>query len=736
MPKGRPFFVINDDDGNPINARTETAIAQASRSGKQKGDSRSIDPSTARKYPRGFTPPVDFYSDQEPLIDAKQESLSSEDTNLFVDQSRKGGKDSVTGRHIEYGQSLTVVNADGGIGILGAGDKNKIDFINPRTPEGPFSLPPLAVKINLDNLAPYAFYKDPNNLNLEINRPIEYGNRVYTPLREADAINQEDRLGLYLDPSLAEQEKGLRYQAYNFYRDYAGKRFTHLMDYFIDENGEYTKPKIKSIVLEENIPKRWIGTSLFTQTYQDNEDPTILAVDLELKSITSPLLNDSLDDFIQVFGTTYEEIQSRTKILNEFRKQLKKFIPTDTPITDNSFTNKAYYLQNIKGLEKLVERPGSEAAYFVDYGKDIITLEFLEDVSQNMGYLASLYKALSYSRINGKEMVPANLLRFDIDIHITEMRKYARHIANPSQPERIMLYADRISKYTYSLYECKFLFDKMPHGEAVSNAKTEILENFELSFDYKFSTLKFTRFSGKVGLLPDQNGVINYYYIDTAKKNMADGMSDETNSNKPSITIPKIDSYPRTPTQFSKVQFNPDEFSPDPNEEFALGNEEFAPPTPLQETDDPLSIAAARNADFQAVGDVSSYSDYVGINNEGGSLAQFRGADIDQKIKQAETKNASDVVKPPSRLKIGATKAFDQIGEGLKRAAINEVNRQIITQAALLNKTIDNIRNSVGLGRMSEPTNVYTGTNAFRNDVINTLRNALGNSVKSFFNKP
>jgi len=52
------------------------------------------------------------------------------------------------------------------------------------------------------------------------------------------------------------------------------------------------------------------------------------------------------------------------------------------------------------------------------------------------------------------------------------------------------------------------------------------------------------------------------------------------------------------------------------------------------------------------------------------------------------------------------------------------------------NKTIDNIRNSVGLGRMSEPTNVYTGTNAFRNDVLNTLRSALGNSVKSFFNKP
>lgn len=703
MSKGRPFFVINDDRGNPINANADLQIGRASRTGKQKGDSKSVDPVTGRKYPRGFTPPVDFYTDQVPMIDAKQEGLSPQDTNLNVGSNARGGKDPVTGRHIEYGQSLTVANPDGGISIRGAGNLSKIDFAQPRSPEGPFSLPPFAIKVNLDNLKPFAFYKDANNLNNEYNRPIEYGQRVYTSLTEGDNLNQEDRLGLYLDPTLPNVEKGLRYQVYDFYRDYASKRFTHLMDYFIDETGAYTKPKIKSIVREENLPKRWIGTSFFVKTYEENEDPTILAVDLELKSITSPLLNDSLDEFIVAFGTNYEEIKSRQSILNEFRKQLKKFIPTDTPVTDGSFTNKSYYLQNIKGLDKLVERPGSEGAYFVDYGKDLISLEFLEDVTQNMGYLASLYKALSYSRINGKEMFPSNLLRFDIDIHITEMRNYVRHMANPTQPERIMLFADKISKYTYSLYECQFLFDKMPHGEIVSNAKTETLEPFQLDFNYKFSTSKFTKFSGKVTLLPDQNGVVNYYYIDTSKKNMAEGMTFQKGPKKPDIQINKIDSVPRLPTQAAQVQFNPDENPPDPNEEFALAEEEFG-----------QAAAPADTFDSQS----------------------FANASKNEKIKEDESKKSTDLTKPPSRFQLAANKVFDQIGEGLKRAAINEVNRQIITQAALLNKTIDNIRNSVGLGRMSEPTNVYTGTNAFRNDVINTLRNALGNSVKSFFNKP
>jgi hypothetical protein len=722
MSKGRPFFVINDDQGNPINQITESVIQKNARLGNQKGDSRSTDPTSGKKYPRGFTPPVDFYVNQEPMWLAKQANLESEGSGLYVSKNKKGGKDLTTGRHIEYGQSLTVQNEDGSISINGAGQKIKTELSFGQNTGTPVS------KINVENLSPSAFYKDPTNIDLSTNTPIEYGQRVFTSLREGDALNQEDRLGLYLDPNIG-QEKGLRYQVYNFYRDYASKRFTHLLDYFIDSDGDYTIPKIKATVLEENLPKRWIGTSLFSRTFEENEDPTILAVDLQIKSITSPLLNDSLDDFITAFGTNYKEIESRKKIVTEFRKQLKKFIPTDTPITDNSFTNKSYYLQNITGLDKLVERPGPDASYFIDYGKDLITLEFLEDVSQNMGYLSSLYKALSYSRINGKELIPRNLLRFDIDITITEMRNYVRHMANPTDPTRIMLYADQISKYTYSLYECQFLFDKMPHGEMVSNAKTEVLENFKLSFDYKFSTLNFKRFSGKITLQPDQNGKVSYYNIDTSKKDMTDGFSDEKNANKPDVVMNKIDSYPRVPTQYNKIKFNPDEFAPDPNEEFALGQEEFAQAAPLTETDDQNSIAPAQSG-YTSPGNQGST--YTGT----GDGFSPRSAKDDQKVKESESKSGSDITKPPSKLKLGVNKAFDQIGEGLKRAAINEVNRQIITQAALLNKTIDNIRNSIGLGRMSAPTNVYTGTNAFKNDVINTFRNTLGNSVKSFFSKP
>jgi hypothetical protein len=77
----------------------------------------------------------------------------------------------------------------------------------------------------------------------------------------------------------------------------------------------------------------------------------------------------------------------------------------------------------------------------------------------------------------------------------------------------------------------------------------------------------------------------------------------------------------------------------------------------------------------------------------------------------------------------------------LEKAVIGEVNRQITTQARLLNRTLDNIRNSIGLGRMSEPTNVYAGwkisngpdLGLMKNDLKNAFRDFVGQSVRGFF---
>jgi len=78
------------------------------------------------------------------------------------------------------------------------------------------------------------------------------------------------------------------------------------------------------------------------------------------------------------------------------------------------------------------------------------------------------------------------------------------------------------------------------------------------------------------------------------------------------------------------------------------------------------------------------------------------------------------------------SKLRQELGRKLKSAAVREVNRRIADQARLLNRTLDNIRNAIGLGRMSEPTNVYN-EDFLRNDIRNAFRRFIGQSVRGFF---
>ena len=79
----------------------------------------------------------------------------------------------------------------------------------------------------------------------------------------------------------------------------------------------------------------------------------------------------------------------------------------------------SYYLKKVSGLEKLIESniPDKNKS-LVEYRKDLLKLTFTEDVSLDMGTLAYLYKLLYWSKPNGKNIVPENLLRFNCDIVI------------------------------------------------------------------------------------------------------------------------------------------------------------------------------------------------------------------------------------------------------------------------------------------------------------------------------
>jgi len=727
MSKGRPFFAINDDDNNPINKLTANLLGKGGRQGKQKGDSRSTIPGTNFRYPKGFTPPVDFYTD-EPKRDLKdavntpKPSAAGARSRAVagVDSRNLGGGfkrdtsskflNSETGLHVEYGNSLLV---DGYLRAnkktSGAPATTKIQGIaTGRFPN---------IVINPNDFSPDKFYTDDQSIHdgqfKNITQVGTANTENFVPIEYGFAIRN--------DPSTAyKTENWVNNRRYFLSHDNQHSlRFTHLLDYYLgpnDKEGADPSGDRTNYLSEPEVQQfDW------SRTFDENEDPTILGVDLKIKG-NSPLLNGEIEEFIKSFQE-YGELSSRLEIFNLFKTQLLKFFDTDQSISlqTDAKKNKAYYLQGISGLDNLVESTGSDGKYFIDFGKDVITLEFLEDVTQNMGYLSSLYKTMSYSRLHGKDLIPRNLLRFDIDITITEMRPFLRSIhqrgdseilkkMNREGNDEIHTMRDEISRYTYTLYECRFLFDKMPHGDEVKNGEANFLPNFKLSFDYKYSTLNFKKYKGFIKYNTDGKPYIEYFGVNNRIKQPLQ-LNEKTIQNNQIVdgeTLKTFVGYysdvsadvPKLPLIQSNYKQEP--YESDPKEFYS-------------------------DTTFDKV-----Y--FVGTEQLSGreSTALLFNARRNEDIS-----NASNSQKPSFLNRIAsnlkANKVFDQLKSGLINAAATEINQRILSQAALLNKTIDNIRNNAGLGRMSEPTNVYLPKSPFESAIRNTLRNAIGGSVKSFF---
>lgn len=484
------------------------------------------------------------------------------------------------------------------------------------------------------NSKPSDLYINPDLLDDTTGLPVEYGNRI---LNEFEPID-----GNY---KVSEKRK-----TYKLFNDDSTDSFVNNLD-----RGFIPYPVQNSDGSITQIDTKQIYLGGFVSTSSDNEDPTILGYDIKIDAISSPLFNGSIDDFINSsLYSDIPELKSRSKLLSDFKDNFLKFFKTNINYEDV----KSYYLKKISGIDNLIDRNNSDVfdKSFVNYGKDIITLTLNEDVSQNMGYLSSLYKSLSWSRLNGKQLIPSNLLRFNMDIEITEVRNYNRYFK--SEDGQLDNMTDMISKYKYTLYECQLFFDTMPHGSELDMSSISYNEGFDIKIDYKYSTLKFEKFSN------NGSNRSTYDYIDNSS----------------------IDVF----------------------------NSEYGDP----------SIS-------------NTPSDSIDLN-----ILEYNLINITNKIvtndDNDDESNLSDIekLKKNSIKKMKASVPFDNLKKSLINSGIKELNRQISLKARMLNKTINNIRTSIpGIGKMSEPTNVYSGQGQFESDVRNSIRNFVGDSIKGFFKK-
>jgi hypothetical protein len=465
----------------------------------------------------------------------------------------------------------------------------------------------------------------------------------------------------------------------------------------------------------------------------ENQDPILFSFDVIIDAISSPLLNGSIDDFLDGFQAV-SELQSRRIVYHDFKNQFEKIFKTKGSISYkrgyspggtlmssngvgdplNAYANsersrfhmpgkKAYlshYLKKISGLSKLVEaNSGDTNKYFSDYGRDFITLSFNEDVSMTMGTLAHLYKLLYWSKPNGKNLVPENLLRFNCEIVVTEIRDFKR-VRKMIQDGEVYYdeIKDNLSRYIYSLRECQFFFDKMPHEDIIDlSAEPKVYDSYEVNFTYKYSALKMEKWVPSSG--SDHGKYVGYNSGSIWKIGNIDRTTRETSGGNTGDIIDK--SVPAFYTEGTNTLNEPGVATA-----IRLSSTKSLP---VERTEDDERKPIA-DVDGQVVEDAPTKPKTEEAKKEKSGIEKFK-----DKSKQV----AKKMIKKAANF------------------AVDEINNQITIRAKILNATIQNIMTATGnSGIQTEPKRVYPipyGPNSYGIffDVRNELMNFMGENIST-----
>lgn len=269
----------------------------------------------------------------------------------------------------------------------------------------------------------------------------------------------------------------------------------------------------------------------FKGTPWEQQDPVYYGFDIIFDAVSSPLLNGSVLDFLANY-TGVSELSSRILIYDEFINQFTKFFRTNAKprqfdVDSIAFTkNKphftghanstsnfadldentklfrpgkpaylAHYIKKVSGLDLLIEaNKGDTFKYVADWKKDMLQISTTEDITLSMSALAHLYKLLYWSRPHGKQLIPENLLRFNCDIIVSEVRNMQR-VRKNAQTGNLEVLKDNCARWVFSLRECQFYFDKFPVENDVDlGGDPKQYESFTFNIDFKYSTHRLERF--------------------------------------------------------------------------------------------------------------------------------------------------------------------------------------------------------------------------------------------------
>lgn len=435
-----------------------------------------------------------------------------------------------------------------------------------------------------------------------------------------------------------------------------------LRDYFKDRDTFNFK-----YGLELGLNSSMGGKSTDHATFNLDEDPTIFGFDLYILD-KSPLFND-IDGFID-FGVDngIVDIYERRSIYEDFVNQFSKFFNVDDRNkeqfkTNNNFNSfKTHYLNGVQGLDKLLHYTGvgyEGGNQMANFGTDKITIRMSEDIGINAGYLASVYRSLIYSKLNGRAVIPENLLRFDMAIVISEVRNMNR-VSNAlsklleNSYEQVPILKDNISRYIFTLNECQINFNKYSFSDEINQGgiggdMDSPSQGLEFDVYYKYVGMEMEKFDFRPDTLDEAKYINDSRLNPSTYQTNSDPFSDINKQTE----APLLDKHPNRPID-RKYQMN------------TKGNSELED--------------RSYEFDFPMMN-----SRYVKANQD----ARYRNREI-----QSEQ----------SGLRRGLNNIIDNANEQLQ-------TRVIQFRSQLLSGIVAKIRERTGIRNIAAPVNVYEGTN-------------------------
>lgn len=205
-----------------------------------------------------------------------------------------------------------------------------------------------------------------------------------------------------------------------------------------------------------------------SDTFYDYEDPTYLGFELYIDDMSksSPFYIPPSNQAVIIANKVYrflnkyrdiEDVRKRIELYSEFEKRFFEIFNRLSEPQEDKPINNNYYITNISGLDVLNKK-------IVNYPEDRINITLNEDVSMTALYLSELYNNLVYSYRNNRYIIPDNLMRFDLHIKITDIRKFRK--INPdfdpslliSKTNNPYVLDDKKSTMVYVLHDCNFDF--------------------------------------------------------------------------------------------------------------------------------------------------------------------------------------------------------------------------------------------------------------------------------------